>query len=111
MEKIIVKRNLIRISEATFKEILEAVVSNGEVYFNFKDGAKKAKVEYGGETFDVSIDGGPCRNDVIHVKDFAFFGGSPAQKHVRKRVREELQREIGLRLKAKYDVVYEDIEV
>ena len=111
MEKIIVKRSLIRISEATFKEILEAVVSNGEVYFNFKDGAKKAKAECGGEIFDISIDGGPCRNDVIHVEDFAFFDGNPVQKRARKYIREELQREIELRLKAKYEVLYEDVEI
>ncbi len=107
MEKIIVKRNLIRISEATFKEILEAVASDREVYFNFKDGAKKAKIEYGGEIFDVSINRGSCRNDEISVDGFALFSDNP----VRKYVREHLQREIGLRLKAKYDVVYEDIEV
>lgn len=111
MRKIIVKRNLIRISEATFKEILEAVASDGEVYFNFKDGAKKAKVEYGGEIFDISIDVGSCRDDVIYVEDFALFGGSPVQKRVRKHVRERLQCEIGLRLKAKYEVLYEDVEI
>ena len=55
MEKIIIKRNLIRISEATFKEILEAVASDGEVCFDFKDGVKKAKVKFGGKILDVAV--------------------------------------------------------
>lgn len=100
MEKIIIKRNLIRISEATFKEILEAVASDGEVYFNFKDGAKKAKVKFGGKILDVAVKTASCSSDEIVVGDYE--GGYAC---------DGLQYIINQKLKTKYEIVYEDIEI
>ena len=106
MEKIIVKRNLIRISEATFKEILEAVVSNGEVYFNFKDGAKKAKVKFGGVVLDVVLKTSQYRNDEIFVEDYYH-----SVDRKRSYVRQGLQDAINWSLKSRYKIAYEDVEI
>ena len=106
MEKIIVKRNLIRISEATFKEILEAVASDGEVYFNFKDGAKKAKVKFGGVVLDVVLKTSQYRNDEIFVEDYYH-----SVDRKRSYVRQGLQDAINWSLKSRYKIAYEDIEI
>jgi hypothetical protein len=106
MEKIIVKRSLIRISKATFKEVLEAVASDGEVYFNFKDGAKKAKVKYGDNVFDVEVRRHPCSKDKIFVDGYHH-----SLDYKRADAQRRLQSKIDWRLKSKYKIVYEDIEI
>ena len=106
MEKIIVKRNLIRISEATFKEILEGVVIDGEVYFNSKDDIKKAKVKFGGVVLDVVLKTSQYRNDEIFVEDYYH-----SVDRKRSYARQGLQDAINWRLKSKYQITYEDIEI
>ena len=106
MEKIIIKRNLIRISEATFKEVLEAVASDGEVYFNSKDDIKKAKVKFGDVVLDVVLKTSQYRNDEIFVEDYYH-----SVDRKRSYVRQGLQDAINWSLKSRYKIAYEDVEI
>lgn len=105
MEKIIVRQDIVRISERTFREILTAIAEDGEVQFSFEDEVQKAKFKYDNFVFDVMIRKKPnCSDEVLVVG--GYYGNT-----ILRAFKQKLLREINGMLKSKYEIKYEDVEI
>jgi hypothetical protein len=105
MTKIIIRQDIIRISEKTFKEILIAIAEDGEVQFSFEDEVKRAKLKYDNFVVDVMVRKKPNCSDEMFVVG-GYYGSA-----IRRAVKQKLLREMNGMLKSKYEIKYEDIEI